>query len=132
MGPPRMGPPKPQDMLAGLAEGRPFTALLEPFAPNDAIAEGDGVVGWFNYADAERRFLIPRRIFFALDVDQVSEPVRLPRGWQIFRFLDERTPDPACRPRDYDAFVLDFHGGRIGHSRRLLAGCPGMGIMALR
>ncbi len=80
-------------VLAGLAEGRPFAALLEPFAPNDAIAEGDGVVGWFNYADAERRFLIPRRIFFALDVDQVSEPVRLPRGWQIFRFLDERTPD---------------------------------------
>ena len=80
-------------VLAGLAEGRPFAAVLEPFAPNDAIAEGDGVVGWFNYADAERRFLIPRRIFFALDVDQVSEPVRLPRGWQIFRFLDERTPD---------------------------------------
>jgi hypothetical protein len=80
-------------VLAGLAEGRPFAELLEPFAPNDAIAEGDGVVGWFNYADAERRFLIPRRVFFSLALDQVSEPVRLPRGWQIFRFLDERTPE---------------------------------------
>ncbi|HIG52720.1 MAG TPA: hypothetical protein EYG11_22115 [Candidatus Latescibacteria bacterium] len=79
--------------MAELAEGRPFAELLEPFAPNDAIAEGDGVVGWFNYADAERRFLIPRRVFFALALDQVAEPVRLPRGWQIFRFLDERTPD---------------------------------------
>jgi peptidyl-prolyl cis-trans isomerase C len=80
-------------VLAELAAGQAFTELLEPFAPNDAIAEGDGVVGWFNYADAERRFRIPQRIFFSLALDQVAEPVQLPRGWQIFRFLDERTPE---------------------------------------
>ena len=86
----------PQDrdrVLAGLAAGRPFAELLAPFAANDAIAEGDGVVGWFTYAEAERRFHIPRRVFFSLALDQVAEAVRLPRGWQIFRFVDERTPE---------------------------------------
>jgi len=43
--------------------------------------------------------------------------------------MDERTADPARRPRDYDTFVLDFHGGRIVHSSCPLVGRPGMGVV---
>jgi parvulin-like peptidyl-prolyl isomerase len=77
-------------VLADLAAGRSFREVLEPFAVNDAIAEGDGVVGWFNYAEAERRFRIPRRAFFAAELKRTLPPVRLPKGWQIYSFLDER------------------------------------------
>ncbi|MBT6211545.1 MAG: hypothetical protein HOI35_16195, partial [Woeseia sp.] len=77
-------------VLADLAAGRSFKEVLEPFAVNDAIAEGDGVVGWYNYAEAERRFRIPRRAFFAAELKRTLPPVRLPKGWQIYSFLDER------------------------------------------
>ena len=77
-------------VLADLAEGRTFIEVLEPFAVNDAIAEGDGVVGWFNYAEAERRFRVPRRAFFAAELEHTQSPVRLPKGWQIYSFVDAR------------------------------------------
>ncbi|NKB69128.1 MAG: hypothetical protein GKR89_18825 [Candidatus Latescibacteria bacterium] len=79
-------------VLSQLRAGRPFGELIGPFAPNDAIAEGDGLVGWFNHPEAQRRFRIPPRVFFSLPQGQVAEPVRLSRGWQIFRFTEERTP----------------------------------------
>ncbi|SVD66770.1 uncharacterized protein METZ01_LOCUS419624, partial [marine metagenome] len=77
-------------VLADLAAGRSFRKVLEPFAVNDAIAEGDGVAGWYNYAEAERRFRIPRRVFFAAELKHTLPPVRLPKGWQIYSFVDER------------------------------------------
>lgn len=92
-------------VLAGLSEGRSFAEVLTPFAPNDAIAEGDGVVGWFNYADAERRFQIPRRVFFSLAEGQMAEPVHLPRGWQVFRFLNERKPELADYQQEVQRLV---------------------------
>lgn len=94
-------------VLAELAKGRPFAELVDEFAPNDAIAEGDGVVGWFNGSEAERRFLIPRRVFFTLDLDNVAPPVRLSRGWQIYRFLDERTPELAAYQQEVFRLVRD-------------------------
>ena len=77
-------------VVTDLAAGRSFVEVLEPFATNDAIAEGDGVVGWYNYAEAERRYRIPRRVFFSAELENILEPVRLPKGWQIYSFLDER------------------------------------------
>ena len=77
-------------VLADLVAGRSFREVLEPFAVNDAIAEGDGVVGWYNYAEAERRFRIPRRAFFAAELKNTLSPVRLPKGWQVYSFVDER------------------------------------------
>ncbi len=80
-------------VLAALADGEAFASVLDPFATNDAIAEGDGVVGWFNGAEAERRFQIPQRAFFSLEQNSIAAPVRLSRGWQIYRFIDERTAE---------------------------------------
>lgn len=94
-------------VLSELAAGRSFAELVDEFAPNDAIAEGDGVVGWFNGSEAERRFLIPRRVFFTVGLDEVAPPVRLSRGWQIYRFLDERTPELATYQQEVYRLVRD-------------------------
>lgn len=94
-------------VLAELAAGRSFAESLDPFVVNDAIAEGDGVVGWFNGSEAERRFLIPRRVFFTLPLNEVAEPVRLSRGWQIYRFLEERTPELADYYQEVYRLVRD-------------------------
>ena len=82
-------------VLEGLENGRPFAELVAPFAVNDAIAEGDGVVGWFNHAESERRFRIPRRLFFSVQSREFPEPIRLSRGWQIYTFVDEREGELA-------------------------------------
>ena len=82
-----------RQVLAGFDQGRDFSEIVAPFAVNDAIAEGDGIVGWFNYAESERRFRIPRRVFFSAQLHDFPDPIRLTRGWQIYSFVDERQGD---------------------------------------
>jgi len=82
-----------RQVLAGFDQGRDFYEIVAPVGVNDAIAEGDGIVGWFNYAESERRFRIPRRVFFSAQLHDFPDPIRLTRGWQIYSFVDERQGD---------------------------------------
>lgn len=82
-------------VLQALHEGEPFAELAQRFAANDLFApQGDGVVGWIGRTQAQR-FAIPPQIFLSLPVGQVAEPLPLAGGWQIYRFVEDRTADKA-------------------------------------
>ncbi|MYK42379.1 MAG: hypothetical protein F4049_19470, partial [Gemmatimonadetes bacterium] len=82
-------------VLQALHEGEPFAKLAQHFAANDLFApQGDGVVGWIGRTQAQR-FAIPPQIFLSLPVGQVAEPLPLAGGWQIYRFVEDRTADKA-------------------------------------
>ena len=82
-------------VLRALHEGEPFAELAQRFAANDLFApQGDGVVGWIGRTQAQR-FSIPPQTFLSLPVGQVAEPLRLAGGWQIYRFIEDRSADKA-------------------------------------
>ena len=83
-----------EEVLQQLEEGRPFEALARRFAANDLFAQEDGVVNWLGRTQAQR-FDIPKRTFFSLPVGQVAEPLHLPGGWQIYRFIEDRDAELA-------------------------------------
>ena len=82
-------------VLQALHLGEPFAELAQQFAANDLFAsQGDGVVGWIGRTQAQR-FAIPPQTFLSLPVGQIAEPLPLAGGWQIYRFIEDRTADKA-------------------------------------
>ena len=83
------------EVLGQLRDGTSFEDLARKFAANDLYArDGDGIVGWMGQLKV-RQLAIPQRVFSSLPVGQVAEPLRLPGGWQIYRFAEERKAEIA-------------------------------------
>lgn len=83
------------EVLGQLRDGTSFEDMARKFAANDLYArDGDGIVGWMGQSKV-RQLAIPQRVFSSLPVGQVAEPLRLPGGWQIYRFAEDRKAESA-------------------------------------
>jgi len=83
------------EVLGQLRAGTSFEDLAHKFAANDLYArDGDGIVGWMGLTQLPR-VAIPPRLFSSLPVGQIAVPLRLPGGWQIYRFVEDRQAEIA-------------------------------------
>ena len=83
------------EVLGQLRSGTPFEDLARKFAAYDLYArDGDGIVGWMGLTQLPR-VAIPARVFSTLPVGHIAAPLRLPGGWQIYRFDEDRQAEIA-------------------------------------
>jgi peptidyl-prolyl cis-trans isomerase D len=73
---------------AKIDEGDDFTELAQAYS-EDATAKSGGDVGWFGKDQMVKEF---EETAFALEIGQVSEPVRTEFGWHIIK-VDDRKKD---------------------------------------
>ena len=75
------------EVMAALRSGRPFEEVAREFSTHSRTASGGGVKP--QYYSRFHAFPVVRDILFDLEVGEISEPIAVPQGFEIFKVLDE-------------------------------------------
>ncbi|MBF0110242.1 MAG: peptidylprolyl isomerase [Magnetococcales bacterium] len=86
---------KALDMARSLREGKSLAALASQFSSDSSGLSG-GDMGWFKKGDLPENL---ERAVFHLDKEEVSEPLRSPQGFHIFKMLDRRLREVGLESR---------------------------------
>lgn len=78
------------DIVERLNRGDDFAALAKEFSKGPE-AEAGGDIGYFGKGDMVEPF---DKAVFALQVNEVSEPVQTQFGWHVIQLVDKRTSKP--------------------------------------
>lgn len=81
---------KIEEIQQKLAAGEDFAALAEEYSDDPGSKARGGDLGWFGYGRMVPEF---EAAAFALDVDEISEPVRTQFGLHLIQVLEKRTSD---------------------------------------
>ena len=86
-----------RDLHDRLMAGATFEALARETFADSALAASGGYVGYFTFDEMDAGF---EDAAFALEVGDVSEPVRTAQGYSIIR-LEDRQTEPLLTETDY-------------------------------
>lgn len=77
-----------EQVMAALRAGRPFAEVAEAFSEDRPSAARGGEMPYY-YSRLNATAAV-RDTLFRLEVGQISGPIPIPRGYEIFKILDER------------------------------------------
>ena len=76
-----------EEVMAVLRAGRPFEEVAREFSTHSRTASLGGVKP--QYYSRFHAFSLVRDVLFSLEVGEISEPMAVPQGYEIFKVLDE-------------------------------------------
>jgi peptidyl-prolyl cis-trans isomerase D len=82
--------PKADSIYNAIKQGADFAQLAMQFSDDPGSGQNGGDLGWFGKGRMVKPF---EDAAFALDINQVSEPVQSQFGWHIIQTLEKRTTD---------------------------------------
>ena len=124
--------------------------VVRSHGAEDALAQGDGTVGWVGREDLVR-YRIPEKVFFSFDDGRIAPVADLGGSWQIYLFDEtrsrdlvdvwDRVHDRLLRERkgqrtreEYEKLIrrLDLRMSREGLEAALKLGGPGLAPPSLK
>jgi len=76
-----------EEVMAALGGGRPFEEVAREFSTHSRTASGGGMKS--QYYSRFHAYPVVRDILFSLEVGEISAPIAVPQGYEIFKVLDE-------------------------------------------
>ncbi len=83
---------KVQQLLARIEAGDDFSELVRIYSSDPGAARREGLAGFVNRLTAER-LGIPAAVFDTLETEAVSSPLPAGNGYQVIRFVEDRSAD---------------------------------------
>ncbi|MBF0147988.1 MAG: peptidylprolyl isomerase [Magnetococcales bacterium] len=79
------------NLVGSLREGKSLASLASQYSSDSSGLSG-GDMGWFKKGDLPEHL---ENVVFHMEKDQVSDPLRSPQGFHIFKMIERRTKDVA-------------------------------------